>query len=290
MTTQTTRPGSVQYGSLLLGPGTPYRWKKLTGWEELPALDSGTVARSGAHGAYPGALLAQPRTITFENMVIRAPVEEIGEAMRVLSAGTGLVDEEVPLLIHTDERGPLLAFARITKRAVPVDKEYAVGTITGAALQFEASDPRRYEPAEQCAETGLPEPCLDWHRDDEGDLLRGIPASTGNLTVRNWGGAPTHPVITFRGPVGTPSLTNEATGVVLEYGVQLDEGDKLTVDTYASSVVLNGAENLHDTATARSYPEELFTLPPGDTALAFRSRTAPDPHARAVLRWRSAHW
>ncbi|MGI5451572.1 hypothetical protein ACQEVM_38570 [Streptomyces sp. CA-243310] len=68
-----SRPGQVQYGDLLLGPGTPYRWRGITGWEELPALDSGSVARSDAHGAYPGLLLAQARTIGLDGLIVRAP-------------------------------------------------------------------------------------------------------------------------------------------------------------------------------------------------------------------------
>ncbi|WKX70053.1 phage tail domain-containing protein [Streptomyces sp. XD-27] len=288
--TITTRPGHVQYGELLLGPGTPYRWRKLTGWEELPGTDSGTVPRSGAHGAYPGALLAQARTITLDEMVIRAEPGRIGAAVATLNAATGLSDDELPLLIHLDDRGPLLAFARVVRREVPVDPAYGVGVATGSAIQFEASDPRRYTPAVQCAETGLPEPCLDWHRDNSGELTRGIPASTGNLTANNHGGAPTHPVITIRGPVDTPSVTNTTTGAVLEYGIRLDAVDELTIDTYASTVTLNGTENLLDAATGNSHPEESFTLTPGRNRLAFRSATAPDPHARLALQWRSAHW
>jgi hypothetical protein len=295
MTTFTlpTVPGHVQYGdALLLGPGTPYHVRTLSGWEELPALDSGTVPRPAAHGAYPGALLAQPRTITVDDMVIRAPADQIGAALDRLNVGTGVTDEELPLLIHLDERGPLLAFARVVRRVVPVESGYALGVITGAAIQWEASDPRRYLPPEQCAETGLPEPCLDWHRDDAGAFTRGVPASTGTLAPYNAGTAPTHPVITFRGPVDTPTLTNSTTGAQLSYRVQLDDGEELTVDTYASTVTLNGTDNLIGTAAATSHPEHVFTLPPGYSSLAFSADPSrpPDKRAAAVLRWRSAYW
>ncbi len=49
-----TLPGHIQYGDLLLGPGTAVRWKSLTGWIDTPGLDSGTVARSDGHGAIRG--------------------------------------------------------------------------------------------------------------------------------------------------------------------------------------------------------------------------------------------
>ncbi|MFF4701243.1 phage distal tail protein [Streptomyces chattanoogensis] len=288
--TTLTRPGHVQFGDLLLGPGTPYGWKKLTGWNELPGIDSGTVPRSGVHGAYPGALLAQVRTITLDEMVIRAEPGRIGATVAELEAATPLADDEQPLLVHLDDRGPLLVFARVIRREVPVDPAYGVGVATGGAIQFEASDPRRYTPDVLYAETRLPEPCLHWHRDDGGDLTRGIPASTGNVTAHNYGRAPSHPVITIRGPVDRPSVTNTTTGTVLEYDIKLDAVDELTVDTYASTVTLNGTENLLDAATGNSHPEETFTLTPGRNRLAFRSATPPDPSACLSLRWRSAHW
>lgn len=93
-----TRPGQVQYGELLLGAGTPYRWRGITGWEELPALDSGTVPRSDAHGAFPGGLLAQARTIGLDGLVIRAPRASVGAVVGALNAGTVPVEDERPFV------------------------------------------------------------------------------------------------------------------------------------------------------------------------------------------------
>lgn len=57
-----TAPGHVQLGELHVpGRGTPYRWRSLSGWEDLPALDSGSVNRADGHGAILGRLLAQAR-------------------------------------------------------------------------------------------------------------------------------------------------------------------------------------------------------------------------------------
>ncbi|MEV7413209.1 hypothetical protein AB0O04_35915, partial [Streptomyces althioticus] len=122
-----TRPGHVQYGELLLGPGTPYRWQSITGWEELPALDSGTVARADAHGAYPGPLLAQSRTIGLEGLVVRAPRDQVGAVVGALNAGTVPVVDELPFVAWLDDRGPLLAYARATRRAIPAGKGYRLG-------------------------------------------------------------------------------------------------------------------------------------------------------------------
>ncbi|MFD9813708.1 phage distal tail protein [Streptomyces sp. NPDC059080] len=286
-----TRPGTVQFGELLLGPGTPYRWRKLTGWNEIPAIDSGSVPRPAAHGAYPGALLAQARTITLDEVIVRAEPGRIGATVAALEAATPLVDDEQPLLIHLDDRGPLLVFARVVRREVPVDPAYGVGVATGGAIQFEASDPRRYTPAVQWIESGLPEPCLPWHTAADGGP-RGIPASTGDLVAYNLGRAPTHPVVEFVGPVDTPRLTNATTGAVLEYEAILDPGERLTVDTRAGTAVLDSGESLLNAASFASWPEPAFMLVAGRNELTFRAAPdAPaDPRAAALLRWRSAHW
>ncbi|MFM9368063.1 phage distal tail protein [Streptomyces sp. Da 82-17] len=283
--------GQLRYGDFLLGPGTPYRWRKLTGWEELPELDSGNVPKPDAHGAYLGRLLSQTRTIALDEVIVRAPAEQLGGVVEQLGAATGLVEGELPLLVHIDERGPLLVWARAVRRTVPVELGYAVGTVTEAAIEWEASDPRRYAPAVQQVETGLPEPCLPWHTTPDG-APRGIPASTGNLTAANLGSAPTHPVVEVWGPVDTPRITNETTGAVLEYDLILDAGEQLVVDTFAGTAALADGESLLHAASVASWPEQAFVLAPGANELTFRAADdAPaDPRAAAVLRWRSAHW
>ncbi|WP_079405475.1 phage distal tail protein [Streptomyces sp. 3211] len=293
-----TSPGQVQYGDLLLGAGTYYRWKELAGWESLPPLDSGTVLRAGGHGAYPGTLYAQARTITAAPMFIRAPSAQIGEAVRVLGAGTGVVQDEQPLAVWLDERGPLLTYARIVRRSVPVGIGYRQGVISGVALQWEATDARRYGIQEQEATAGLPqaEDGLSWNLDPGPEHLAyplafGLPGSTGTLVTFNGGDADTHPVVTFRGPVSRPSLTNITTGLILEYDITLAAEDRLTVDTANGTVMLNGQASRLYTVTPQSCPEEAFTLAPGSTPLVFRAEPGTGgPAASVSVRYRAAYW
>ncbi|MFH9831170.1 phage distal tail protein [Streptomyces sp. NPDC017201] len=433
---QVNASGHAQLGELLLGRGTPYRWRSLSGWEDLPAVDSGSVNRSDAHGAILGRLLAQPRVVTLDGIQIRARRGEIGAVVQQLGAATTITEDEQPFVVQLDERGPLLAWVRVTARAVPVERGYTLGSITGAAVQLTASDPRRYELIERTARAGLPtdEPGLDWNAapsqqefaddqaagrassasfwalsglttgnsggaltvtvtaaqarlawtvgpdvfegfpvepaqsvtfladtpprgttlllhwlDDAGAYVSatngtygrvtgtapasatvvrpimqwatvpspatatvgpsrllipglgaeglldpydfGPPGSTGTLTAHNGGNAPAHPVVEFRGPVSMPSLTNLATGDVLEYDLDLATGDVLVVDTAEGTVTLNGTASRLYTATARSVPEQSFALWPGTTDLAFRAAPdSSDPAASVAVRWRSAHW
>ncbi|MGF0176722.1 phage distal tail protein [Streptomyces sp. Marseille-Q5077] len=286
-----TRPGQVQYGELLLGAGTPYRWRSIGGWEDLPALDSGTVPRSGAHGAFPGRLLAQARTITLDGLIVRAPRATIGATVAALNAGTAPVEDERPLVAWLDERGPLLAYARPTRRAIPASLGYRLGTITGGAIEFQATDPHRYELAEHAVSAALPmsEAGLSWPL--TWPLPFGEPGSTGALSTMNVGDADTHPVVEFRGPVTGPSLTNLSMGDVIEYDIPLAASDVLTVDTLAGTAVLNGTASRIYTATSRSVPEQTFTLAPGITNLIFRAAPGSNnPTASATVRYRSAYW
>ncbi|WP_432194715.1 phage distal tail protein [Streptomyces sp. bgisy027] len=197
-----TRPGHVQYGDLLLGPGTPYGWRTLTGWGDLPALDSGSVQRADAHGAFPGLLLAQSRTIGVDGLVVRAPRAQIGEAVGRLEAGTAPRVDEIPLVVWVDERGPLLSYARATRRAVPTSTGYRLGTITGGAIEWVASDPRRYALAEQTATAQLPvsEAGLTWES-AEVEVLPADQAADVGEVWRWWSD-------------GDPVITGDGTGPV----------------------------------------------------------------------------
>ena len=99
------------------------------------------------------------------------------------------------------------------------------------------------------------------------------------------------PLITFRGPIERPSLTNITTGDTVEYDLALAADDELLVDTGAGTVVLNNTASRLCTATNRSAPEQTFVFPHGTTELAFRAAPgSSDPRASAVVRYRSAYW
>ncbi|WP_432155525.1 phage distal tail protein [Streptomyces sp. bgisy153] len=216
-----TQPGHVQYGDLLLGPGTPYRWRTLTGWGDLPALDSGSVQRSDAHGAFPGLLLAQSRTIGVDGLVVRAPGAQIGEVVGRLEAGTAPRVDEIPLVVWVDERGPLMSYARAVRRAVPTTTGYRLGTITGGAIEWVASDPRRYALAEQAATAMLPvsEDGLKWETAAVEKLPADQAAGTGPLW-RWWSDG--DPVITGDG-VGPVSVRPLAEFAELVWGLSGSE-------------------------------------------------------------------
>jgi hypothetical protein len=281
----------MQYGDFLLGPGTPWRWSDLEGWEDTPGIDSGTVLKASDHGAWPGTFYAQVRTVT-ASMVVRSEPGQMNGTLRQLAAATPIdASTELPLVVQLDDDQPLVVFARCTRRSFPVSRTHRTGLARGA-IEFEASDPRKYSLIESASITQLPqpEPGLSWPLVHPLDF--GAPGSTGNLEATNSGDAPTHPVFEIKGPCSQPSITNLTTGAILEYDINLSATDTLYIDTGQETVTLNGttANRLY-TATARSQPEQSFVLPPGPSALAFRSDDSPpDPASTLTVTWRSAYW
>ncbi|MFH8607065.1 phage distal tail protein [Streptomyces sp. NPDC018029] len=284
----------MQWADLLIGPGTAY-WvaaEGLTGWEELPGLESSDANRPAGHGGWPGTQWAQPRTITAQLWLAPDPdggPEAALAALRALRSATGVRDEEEWLAVRL--YGETLAVkARVTQRVVPTDRQFLAGRLAKVTLQWKAMDPRRYESVVRRVEIGLPrrEPGLTWPL--TWPLNWGTPGSVGEATVENTGSAPTHPLITFTGPCVRPRLANHDDGTWLEYRLSLSSGDVLEVDTAEGSVVLNGTASRRHTAVVGSVPEELFTLAPGASRLSFRAESGDVALASATVAWRSAEW
>ncbi len=290
-----SRDGQIQFGTYLMGEDTPVHGRQLTGWDDLPDIEDASVAMPAAHGAWPGWLLAGPRVLVFDFLLHQLPsAGGLPPALTELRRATALRQEETPLIVQLAGARRLM-WARVTRRALPANREYTWGQPTGA-IEWTCADPRRYQVEEQIARTGLPvpEPGLDWHpaQDPAGlewELDFGAAGTPGAVLVDNLGDADSAPVLAITGPVIRPAVTNQATGTLLEYDITLAATDRLVIDTRDGTVTLNDtAARLH-TATSRSRPEQAFTLPPGPSLLTFRAEEFNDAGALTVL-WRSAWW
>ncbi|MER5764171.1 phage tail protein [Streptomyces sp. NPDC002082] len=284
-----TQDGQMQWAGMLFGPGTPYTIEKsgLSGWEDLPEFDSSDAERPTGHGAWPGARYAKPRKVGGTLWMVPERGASLA-TVRALRQALTLGDQERWLAVRL--HGEVLAVrARVAQRIVPADRMYATQGAAKASVQWLATDPRRYLVDEQSALVFAPEPesGLTWPL--AWPLKWGTASRTGDASADNDGSAPSHPVITFRGPCGTPSVTERVSRRRLRYAIDLAAGDELVVDTGAGTVTLNGNASRRHTATADSSPEELFTFEPGRAELSFRPDTAA-PGALMSVRWRNAEW
>ncbi|MEO3974261.1 phage tail protein [Streptomyces sp. CAU 1734] len=285
-----TLDGQIQWAGVLFGPGTPFEIDRqgLTGWEDLPEVDSSDADRPTSHGSWPGAQYARPRRIGGQLWLLPAPGTDPAETMRTLRRSLALHDREQWLAVRI--HGETLAVrARVVQRVIPADRNLLTQGVARVSVQWLATDPRRYAVEEQLGTTGVPKPPTGLTWPLTWPLNWGDATVTGDVTILNEGSAPAHPVIAFRGPCGNPALNDTAGGRRLRYLIDLAAEDELVVDTGAGTVLLNGTASMRHTAAPDSSPEELFELPPGTSRLAYRpARSEPD--TTVSVRWRSADW
>ncbi|HEX2314661.1 MAG TPA: phage tail protein [Thermomonospora sp.] len=281
-----TDDGQIEWNGLLLGAGTPYGWRELAGWDDLPGLSSGSAARPGRHGVWPGRRLAGERTVTF-TCLVRAPRAEMGTVVRTLRAATpaGPDETEHPLVVRTLGE-TLLAYAQVAGRVITNDPAFAAG-VGRAVVQWACADPRRYSLAERTTEIGAPTLGSGLQYPLTYPLDYGTPGSSGWGRLPNAGDTATGVRMAITGPCTNPVVINQTTGRQLQFGIELARGEVLSVDTHQGTVTLGPADRLY-TLTPMSVPVEDFELAPGENAVAFRAASHSTGSALTVT-WRDAY-
>lgn len=278
-----TADGQLQFGSLLMGPGTPYRLSGLIGWDDLPPLDLADVPRPGSDGAWPGNLFAAERIIETDLTIVSDPTT-YPAVIAALRAATAPAGPERPLVIRWGGQ-MLQAGVRCTGRVVTGDG-YALG-LDKVALKWTASDPRRYSTTATAASTAPPSVGAGITWPVTWPLSWPAAGIGGTVYVVNGGDWITPVVISIAGPLTTPAVYRQDTGDVLEINVTMAAGDVVVIDPLADTLTLNGSA-AKGLLSDRSAPVSSFMLPPGSTGLALRAAVT-DPSALMTAYWRSAY-
>lgn len=232
-----TRAGQIEWNGFLLGSGTPYRWKGLTGWKNLPGITPGNVERSTGHGSYRGRPSGQERIITYAT-IIKGPATAFEQIIEDLEDVTGLPDteEEFPLVIR-ELSTPYLVYAQIRNRDPgPIDPNYRLGLASNGVVQWVASDPRRY---------GLTRRGATVPRDVPTELL-------------NAGNTGTHPLIRIPGPSEAPILHNQTLNRIIGFGRSILPGQVLEVDPYGATARIGDTNVTGDLTGSVPLPDFLL--------------------------------
>ncbi|MEU5847432.1 hypothetical protein [Saccharopolyspora shandongensis] len=280
-----TRDGQIQWRGLLLGAGTPFGWQNLEGWYDLPTARESDIDRTGAHGAYPGQLLTDARTVTFTYATKRVTKTAFPAAIEALRAATAPTENPVedPLIIQLHGR-KWMAWARCSKRAIPTDLAYSAGYATGA-IEWRATNPRLLELPRRTLSTRLARPGAGGVVFPVRFPLRLPDPVGGTLTLTNTGNAAAWPLWRLVGPMTGPVITDQATGRRLAFAPEwtLPAGEVVEIDTDARTVrTPTGASRSHLLAV-----REWFPIPAdGESRVAFTAATY-SPDAELSCLWQN---
>lgn len=277
-----TQDGQMEWNGVLMGAGTPFRWTGLAGWNDLPPTRGSDDPRVGRHGSFPGQLLLDERTITYNWLTSGVSRSAFPAAIAALRRATALSDNpvEAPLVAQVDGL-KLMCMARCTKRAIPTDKQYAVG-YTAGALQWVASNPRLFELPQQTIPTGLASPAADGLTFPlVFPLVFGTGRSGGRLTVANNGDTDAWPMweITAGTALKGPTITNLSgpgeIGFDPTWTLSAANGP-LLVDTDQLSAVLTDSDT---SAGPNLFTANWFPIPAGGSIDVAFTAANSDPGA-----------
>lgn len=262
-----TGDGQLEYNEYILGDDTNTFLEEITGWEDLPSIDSSNTLRPASHGAWVGKKLAGQRIITWKGRFAPSATDWETEIIR-LRAAFGLVSgtEELTISVRTRDE-ILVCFGTVSARQIPMNYRYSY---YGAdlSIQFECSDPRRYSRGENSVFISMPaltSDGLDYPLVYPLDY--GATPTPSSLIVTNAGDAPAPVELNFVGPVTNPTLINQTTGGRLGFEITLAADETLTVNTRLGTVVLNGTVDRLYTRTLTSSPILGFDLLPGQNEM-----------------------
>jgi len=282
------------------GLSLPLAFAEITGWDDQPSLDDGSVAKPMANGSWSGLLRSQDRVVQVSGQINETP-STVRAVVAAIAAAMVKTDDLLPLTVTIGSDSAMM-LARCTGRVISGDIMHALGA-PQVTLQF-TGGPEKLSPGWSTATTLLPQPPsgiewditwdADWGEDD---------GSSGQVTCVNDGNAPAPARILFTGPVSMPSVTIDHTGDVLEFSFDLADGQALLVNSVSGAARLTtlaqavnaflidpfdaslGADR-SAWITARSIVPEDFYVPAGATDFYFLS---PDSGTGSMrIAWRSA--
>ena len=273
---------SAIFNGLSFGAGQPIKIVEANGFDDLPTLRKGDIARSGDHGMFRGSDWLGERVVGFKLRIVgqanQAALDALIDSLR--QATIVQTSQELPLIVN----GNRLINCRPSRRFVPDPIDEWQSWTVAPEIEFTATDPRIYDSTLQQPNAGLATVSGGVTFPATFPLSFGAPASGGYIFVTNNGTFETRPVAVIQGPVTNPSIQNVTSGQTLAFSITLGNTDTLTVDFNARTVLLNGTGNRYNAITVGS---SWFTLAPGNSTIRFLASTY-SAGALLTLNYRSA--
>lgn len=274
----------ITWRGLTLGGDTGYIVSEVSGWDDLPDLNTYDQPRSRGHGDHVGDQFAHARIVTVHGKI--ADVSSRNDMARALQAVTTVSSAIEDLTVDFLGR-QLTAGARVIQRSLAIGMNYSVGEIP-FALQWKCPDPLRYGAARAAVSTGLPSSGGGLDYPLTYPLTYGTAGDPGVLTLTNDGSADAPIVATVSGPLPSGFEVSSG-GQRLRYELPVAAGETITFDTGEGTVVTQGTADRRGFLTVADW----IQVPAGSSiTLQFSSLGgAYDPAAvLTVPAFRSASW
>ncbi len=264
---------------------------------DLPATRTGDTKRPRGRGEFIGLDLFSGRdiTLTFDvGGTAFGSYTSLADCLSSLRAVTNTADDgdvEYPMFVKFPGLATLGIMARARKRAFNPTIAMALGNLAeGYIAQFHATDPFFYGQT-QSNTLDLPTPvggaAFPWTF----PLSFGGGGSPTTVTLTNNGDVECYPQLTINGPCTYPSISNNTSGNVLEFGVTMNSGDTLDIDmdlktaTYTAS----GATQSYSLMSTLQPGWSWWSLAPGDNQIEFTSIDSTHVSGNLVIAWADAY-
>lgn len=263
-----TADGQLEYNGYVLGDDVTTFMVSLTGWEDLPPIDSSNTLKPASYGAWAGKKLPGQRILTWAGRFAPEEFSDWTDTLSALKRAFTIPTDTEELTIAVRTRNDVkVVFGAVTQRAIPMDYTYSYYG-ANVTIQFECSDPRKYSLGENTKFISMPSDTddgLDYPLDYPLDY--GVDTLISDLIINNEGDAPSPLTLKFFGPASNPTLVNSTTGAQLGFDIILLEDEFLEVNTRTGTVLLNGVADRLYTRQLTSSPILSFFLNPGENEM-----------------------
>jgi hypothetical protein len=270
--------GSVRLGAVD-DAGVAWRLQTLEGWDG-PDVRADFPEREGDHGAWPSPVYLGARPITLAGTIVAPSRTALETAMEQLRAAAGLTDT----VLTVWESVPKQAVVRRSGKPL---MQYVTDTVATYSVMVTAADPRRYGTVLESRTTGMPASSGGLAFPVTFPITFSATGGPGQITAVNAGSFETRPVLLLAGPVVAPvvsALYADGSQRQLVYRQDLADGDVLTIDTDAHSVLLGGVSRRRFMTVSGPWP----VIPAGQSVTYLFNSTAYSATATLTVQWRSA--
>lgn len=292
--------GQYEVDGFLLGDGTPYVVRSLEDGG-LPARRVADEANAYGDGTSFGRDDFEGMSLVFDILVETpggGPAWAAAQALTTVWRGDGArrtPNAQQVVRVKREGAPTRRAYGR-TRNCTPVRSHNTGVGLVPVAADMVAADDRWYADEPVATTLSVVPATTGGLVTEEGGGLTG-PLSTAAAgaqpgVVSNPGDVDTWPVITFTGPVSSPSVELVVGGAlrwIVELSATIPDGQSITVDTrpWVRSVLRNDGAPMGTTRTTRSSPLDTVVIPPGQSAIVFRG-TSPSGTGSAGVEYRPA--